>query len=66
VSKQHQASRRRTYGRRQHELSQRTERPVRFLGWLEVAAVGDVADRAGLDGFDHADGRDHNVLQSAD
>jgi len=66
VSKQHQASRRRTYGRREHELSQRTERPVRFLGWLEVGAAGDVADRAGLDGFDRVDGRGLNVLQSAD
>ena len=66
MSKQHQASRRHTYGRRQHELSQRTERPVRFLGWLEVGAAGDVADRARLDGLDRVDGRDLNVLQSAD
>ena len=66
MSKQHQSSRRRTYGRRQHELSQRTERPVRFLGWLEVGGAGDVADRAGLDGFDRVDGRGLNVLQSAD
>ena len=66
MSKQHQASRRRTYGRREHELSQRTERPVRFLGWLEVGGAGDVADRAGLDGFDRVDGRGLNVLQSAD
>ena len=35
MSKQHQASRRRTYGRRQHELHERTERPAGFLGWLE-------------------------------
>jgi hypothetical protein len=36
MSKRHEASRRRTYGRRQHEIHERTERPVRFLGWVEV------------------------------
>lgn len=29
MSKRHQASRRRAYGRRQHEVRERTERPVR-------------------------------------
>ena len=28
MSKRHQASRRRTYGRRQHEIHERSERPV--------------------------------------
>ena len=36
MSKHHQASRRRIYGRRQHELNERSERPDRFLGWVEV------------------------------
>jgi hypothetical protein len=53
MSKQHQTSRRRTYGRRQHELHQRTERPVRFLGWVEVDLTGQseheiVPDQYGL------------------
>ena len=66
MSKQHQASRRRIYGRRQHELHQRTERPVRFLGWLEVRGVGEVADRHGSDRFERADASDRLVAQSAD
>jgi hypothetical protein len=36
MSKHHQASRRRIYGRRQHEINERSERPDRFLGWVEV------------------------------
>jgi predicted TIM-barrel fold metal-dependent hydrolase len=36
MSKHHQASRRRIYGRRQHEIHERSERPDRFLGWVEV------------------------------
>jgi hypothetical protein len=36
MSKRHEANRRRAYGRRQHEMHQRTERPDRFLGWVEV------------------------------
>jgi hypothetical protein len=33
MSKRHQASRRRSYGRRQHELHERPERPADALGW---------------------------------
>jgi hypothetical protein len=36
MSRNHQASRRRIYGRRQHEINERSERPDRFLGWVEV------------------------------
>ena len=35
MSKRHQASRRRTYGRRQHELNERTERSVGVLDWTD-------------------------------
>jgi hypothetical protein len=35
MSKRHQASRRRTYGRRQHEIHERTERYVGILGWID-------------------------------
>jgi hypothetical protein len=44
MSKRHQASRRRTYGRRQHEIHERTDRSSGFLGWLdepEISAVGE-------------------------
>ena len=43
MSKRHQASRRRIYGRRQHEIHERPQRPDRFLGWVEV----DLGGRAG-------------------
>jgi hypothetical protein len=66
MSKQHQASRRRTYGRREHELHQRTERPVRFLGWLEVRGVGEEVDRFESDRLKRADAGDRLVAQSAD
>lgn len=49
MSKQHQASRRRTYGRRQHELHERTEHPAGFLGWLEGREIDPTRDRSGLD-----------------
>jgi hypothetical protein len=35
MSKRHQASRRRMYGRRQHELHERTDRHVGVLSWIE-------------------------------
>jgi hypothetical protein len=44
MSKRHETNRRRTYGRRQHELNQRPERPVRFLGWVEVDLTGRTAE----------------------
>jgi hypothetical protein len=50
MSKQHQASRRHTYGRRQHELHERTVRPAGFLGWLEGRESVDT-ERSGLDRF---------------
>lgn len=45
MSKRHEASRRRTYARRQHEIYERTERPVRFLGWVEVAPAGETENQ---------------------
>ena len=35
MSKRHQASRRRTYGRRQHEIHERPDRPAGTAGWVE-------------------------------
>jgi hypothetical protein len=35
MSKGHQASRRRTYGRRQHELHERSEQNVGVLSWID-------------------------------
>jgi hypothetical protein len=66
MSKQHLANRRRSYGRRQHELHQRFERPVGFLGWIEVGESVDAKNRSELDRFGSADARDRFVAQSAD
>jgi len=52
MSKQHQASRRRTYGRRQHEINElhdRSARPVGILDWLEAGRADASADGAGWD-----------------
>ena len=46
MSKRHQASRRRTYGRRQHELNERTERSVGVLDWADdLQLLPDTGDR---------------------
>jgi len=39
MTKRHQASRRRTYGRRQHELHERPERYLGVLGWVEDSEI---------------------------
>ncbi len=39
MSKRHQASRRRTYGRRQHEIHERPDRPAGTGGWVEESEV---------------------------
>ena len=39
MSKHHQASRRRTYGRRQHEIHERPARPDGTAGWLEESEL---------------------------
>jgi hypothetical protein len=49
MSKRHDANRRRAYGRRQHEMHQRTERPDRFLGWVEVNLSDRTSDRIAPD-----------------
>jgi hypothetical protein len=41
VSKRHTASRRRTYGRRQHELHERVDRMPDVLTWAEEADLVD-------------------------
>ncbi len=35
MSKRHQASRRRSYGRRQHEVHERTDRGVGPMSWID-------------------------------
>jgi len=50
MSKRHQASRRRSYGRRQHELHERRLRRETWDGWN--VAVEDVDDPDVLDIFD--------------
>jgi len=43
MSKRHQASRRRTYGRRQHELHERSDRFDGSNGWLETSDLQEVS-----------------------
>jgi hypothetical protein len=45
MSKRHQASRRRTYGRRQHELHERPERYVGVLSWIDDSDMPGPAER---------------------
>ena len=45
MSKGHQASRRRTYGRRQHEIHERTERCAGLLGWIDESEMRGIGDR---------------------
>ena len=47
MSKRNETSRRRTYGRRQHEINERTERTTGALGWIEKAELPDPSDRWG-------------------
>jgi hypothetical protein len=50
MSKRHQASRRRTYGRRQHELHERTERGVGVLDWTDdLELLPETVDRWAAD-----------------
>jgi hypothetical protein len=58
MSKRHEANRRRAYGRRQHEMHQRTERPDRFLGWVEVNLTDRAADRITPDRQIHSNAGD--------
>ena len=44
MSKRHQASRRRTYGRRQHEINERIERSVGVLGWIDESESPEPVD----------------------
>ncbi|HEX7592151.1 MAG TPA: hypothetical protein VF375_09380 [Candidatus Limnocylindrales bacterium] len=51
MSKPHQASRRRTYGRRQHEIQERMERPVGALGWIDKVDLPEPGDRTGASAY---------------
>jgi hypothetical protein len=39
MSKRHQSSRRRTYGRRQHDLHERSSRERDEIGWVDEAST---------------------------
>jgi hypothetical protein len=47
MSKRDQTSRRRTYGRRQHEIDERSQRHVGFLGVIDKAELPEPGDRFG-------------------
>ncbi len=48
MSKRHQASRRRSYGRRQHELHERPDLQVGAMSWLDDRDLADAGHRWGL------------------
>jgi hypothetical protein len=52
MSKRHQASRRRTYGRRQHEMHERMDRPAGDTGWLEDSTLQEAAQHWTLEAAD--------------
>jgi hypothetical protein len=54
MSKRHQASRRRTYGRRQHELQERPERYVGVLSWIDDSDMPGPAERWESEPLAHA------------
>ena len=54
MSKRHQASRRRTYGRRQHEMHERTERHVGIPDWIDGADLLAPGDRWGAESMARA------------
>jgi hypothetical protein len=58
MSKRHQSSRRRTYGRRLHELHERPDRPADLTGWLEAPELQETSQRWVAEPADHeASGR---------
>ncbi len=52
MSKRHQASRRRSYGRRQHELHERDDRHPELLRWPEAPGPAERGKRFVRLGFD--------------
>ena len=51
MSKRHQSSRRRTYGRRQHDLHERTDRYVGALGGIDKSELPEPGDRFGATSY---------------
>jgi hypothetical protein len=49
MTERHQASRRRSYGRRQHELHERTDRPVDVMSWLDESDLPNSEQRLNPD-----------------
>jgi hypothetical protein len=56
MSKRHQSSRRRTYGRRQHELHERTGQPIGVVNWVGETGAAESEQRwsfgSAIDGSD--------------
>ncbi|HEY5486283.1 MAG TPA: hypothetical protein VIK06_01425 [Candidatus Limnocylindrales bacterium] len=52
MSKRHQASRRRTYGRRQHEIHERPDRQDDSASWLEGSELQQATSRWGTEPAD--------------
>jgi hypothetical protein len=62
----HQANRRRSYGRRQHELHERTDRPVAVMSWLDESDLPDSEQRLSPDSVAHVAAGSWVQLRGAD
>ena len=63
VSKRHQSSRRKSYGRRQHEVRERSDRVLRVDDGIRWESTGDDVPRDGVAFLEPAAGRFRLALQ---
>ena len=66
MSKRHQASRRRSYGRRQHELHERSERMPEAVLWIGSEESDENVDRWSRSSFGRAAADDWLALRGVD
>jgi len=66
MSKRHQASRRRSYGRRQHELHERTDQLVGAVNWVGESGFSETEQRWSSDPAGHGLDRNWPPLQGTD
>jgi len=66
MGKRHQVSRRRIYGRRQHELHERPERHIGVLGWIDDSEMPGPAERWAGEPLAQAAVGDWPALRGAD
>ena len=66
MSKHHRASRRRTYGRRLHEMHERTDRSVGAVSWLDEPELQEGGQRWGVEPVGHEAGGDWLQVRGID